>query len=150
MWSLNCTSSRGNRMTKKKKPEERLKMGAPTKYKPEFCELAIEYLSQGYSLYAVASECDVSIDTIYEWKSVHPDFSEAIKRGQAKSAIWWEQRARDFAETGVGNATAIIFGLKNRAKRQWQDKIETEHSGEVTIKKLTFREMARQNVNGDD
>lgn len=113
-------------MTKKKKPEDLLKVGRPTKYQPEFCQLAIDMLTKGFSLYAVASECDVSIDTIFEWRSAHPEFSESIKIGQAKSAYWWEKRAQEFAETGIGNATTIKFGLINRAKKQWADKTEQE------------------------
>ena len=126
MWSLNCTSSRGNRMTKKKKPEELLKAGAPTKYKPEFCQVAIDMLSEGFSLYAVAAECNVSLQTILNWQNEHPEFLESIKIGKARSALWWEKRAQEFSLTGVGNATAIIFGLKNRAKEMWQDKQEID------------------------
>lgn len=108
---------------KKKEPS---KMGAPTKYKPEFCQLAIDMLSEGFSLYAVAAECNVSLQTILNWQDEHQDFFESIKIGKAKSAIWWEKRAQEFSLTGVGNATAIIFGLKNRAKEMWQDKQEID------------------------
>jgi transposase len=112
----------------KKTTKDGLPFGRPTKYKPEYCQVALDMLSKGHSLYAVAAECDVSIDTIYEWQSVHQDFSDSIKRGQAKSAVWWEEKAQQFAETGVGNATAIIFGLKNRARKEWQDKQEVDMS----------------------
>lgn len=110
----------------KKTTKDGLPFGRPTKYKPEFCAKAVELLAQGHSLYAVAAEFDVCIDTIFDWQRNNDDFSYALKIGKAKSAVWWEKRAQEFAETGVGNATAIIFGLKNRAKKQWADKTEQE------------------------
>jgi len=114
--------------TPRKRPEDLLKVGRPTKYKPEFCQLAIDLLSEGHSLYALASECNVSFETLMNWQNEHPEFLESIKIGKAKSAHWWENRVKEFAITGVGNATAIIFGLKNRARKTWQDKQEMDVS----------------------
>jgi hypothetical protein len=107
--------------------------GRPTKYDPAYCDEAETFLAGGYSIAALAGQLGVAVSTVKEWISVHPEFSASVKRGQAGAVLWWETRNIEFAETGEGNATAIIFGLKNRASEEWRDKIETEHSGGVSI-----------------
>lgn len=110
--------------------------GRPSEYDPSYCDKVVEFLREGYSLAAFAGEIGVARSSIYEWIKNHPDFSDAVKRAQAKSALWWEKRNLEFAKTGEGNATAIIFGLKNRASDDWRDKVETEVSGELAISKI--------------
>jgi hypothetical protein len=111
--------------------------GRPSKYDPAFCETAEQVLSEGYSEAVLAGELGVCIDTVTEWKKVHPDFSASIKIGRAKGARVWEDRLKALAERNEGNATGIIFGLKNRQPDAWKDKTETEHSGALAIEKLT-------------
>lgn len=110
--------------------------GRPSKYEDAFCELAEFYLAQGYSEAVLAGEIGVCIDTVHEWKKVHPEFSDAVKVGRAKGARVWEDRLAKLADENQGNATGIIFGLKNRQPSEWRDKTEQEHSGGVTFTKI--------------
>lgn len=110
--------------------------GRPSKYDPAHCEVAEDILAQGYSEAVLAGELGVCIDTISEWKKVHPDFSASVKIGRAKGARVWEDRLKNLAEKNEGNATGIIFGLKNRQPDAWKDKTETEHSGELALRKI--------------
>lgn len=119
-------------------------VGRPSKYKPEFCETAEAILAEGYSEAVLAGELGVCVDTVSEWKNVHPDFSASIKRGRAKGARVWEDRLKTLAEKNEGNATAVIFGLKNRLPDAWRDKTETEHSGQLQITKVR-RELVDPN-----
>lgn len=111
-------------------------MGRPSLYKPDHCEAAEEVLSKGYSEAVLAGEIGVCLDTITEWKKQHPEFSASIKRGRAVGAGVWEKRLATLASTNEGNATAIIFGLKNRVPDLWRDKTETEHSGGIKVEKI--------------
>lgn len=111
-------------------------VGRPSDYDPAFCERAVEFLADGFSIAAFAGEIGVARSTVYKWIDEHPEFSDAVKTGQAKAILWWERRNRDFALTGDGNATAIIFGLKNRASDEWRDKVETEHSGSMRVERV--------------
>lgn len=104
-------------------------MGRPSKYEEAFCELAETTLALGYSEAVLAGEIGVCLDTVTEWKNVHPEFSASIKRGRAKGARVWEDRLASLAASGAGNATAVIFGLKNRLPEQWRDKTEQELTG---------------------
>lgn len=108
--------------------------GRPSDYDPIYCDRVVEFLGGGYSLAGFAGEIGVARSTIYKWIEEHPEFSDAVKTAQAKAVLWWEKRNIQFAQTGEGNATAIIFGLKNRAADEWRDKTETELSGGLNVK----------------
>lgn len=111
-------------------------MGRPSKYDESYCQVAEDILGQGYSEAVLAGEVGVCIDTITEWKKVHPEFSASVKVGRAKGARVWEDRLKALAEKNEGNATGVIFGLKNRNPEAWKDKTETEHSGGLTVTKI--------------
>jgi transposase len=103
--------------------------GRPTKYKKEFCDEVLPFMSQGFSITAFAGHLGVSRQTVYDWMNAHPEFLDAIKQGEAASAKWWEEALRNTVLTGQGNATAAIFGLKNRIPSEWRDKQVNEHVG---------------------
>ena len=103
----------------------------PTLYRVEYCDDVVDFLKDGHSLAAFASKIDVTPKSIYDWMGKHPEFADAVKRAQAKSALWWELRILDLAQNDKGNAKAVIFGLKNRAADHWRDRIHTEVSGKV-------------------
>lgn len=135
------------------------KRGRPTLYKAEHCELARKLCARlGATDEDLAAVFGVSIDTIYEWKKTHSEFSEAVKAGKddpdqrVENSLF--QRAvgysRTIEKTTVGgevvklteevpgDTTAQIFWLKNRRPKQWRDKQEIEHKGAVF--KVTVRE----------
>lgn len=101
--------------------------GRPTSYLPEYCDTAREVLALGHSVVGLAGKIGVSKSTIYEWMDAHPEFSAAVKEGQAGASAWWEERLMKIAQGEDGNATAAIFGLKNRAADEWRDKATTVH-----------------------
>jgi len=103
--------------------------GRPTDYDPSYCDEAISFLADGYSLAAFAGHIGVTRQTVYNWTEQHPEFFDAVKTGQASAVLWWEKANRNLALTGEGNATAIVFGLKNRASDEWRDVKATEISG---------------------
>lgn len=102
-------------------------MARPREYDPDYCERSEAFLADGFSLEALAGELGVSRSTVYRWVDDYPEFHDAVKVGQAKAVLWWEKANRNLAITGVGNATSIVFGLKNRAG--WRDVKATEISG---------------------
>lgn len=56
--------------------------GRPTDYRDEYCEQVEKLCKLGATDEEIADFFEVHVDTIYEWKSVHPEFSESIKRGK--------------------------------------------------------------------
>ena len=85
-------------------------------------------MADGYSVKAFAGHIGVSLSTVYKWAEEHGEFSEALKAAQASAAYWWESALRNSAITGDGNASAAIFGVKNRSQEEWKDKVEQAHT----------------------
>lgn len=103
--------------------------GRPSKYDPSYCDDLEDHFAQGLSYESFAGVVGVSKQTLYDWEKAHPEFLDAKKASEAKSQLVWEKRLAALATTGEGNATAIIFGLKNRASDSWRDVKATEISG---------------------
>jgi hypothetical protein len=103
--------------------------GRPSKYDSAYCEQVIAFLAKGHSVTAFAGSIGVARSTVFKWAEQIPEFSDALKVGQARATEFWEKILADVATTGKGNATAAIFGLKNRAHEDWADKQYNEHSG---------------------
>lgn len=134
--------------------------GRPTKYKPEFAELAYNYALLGATDNQLADFLSVDEATIHRWKQRHPQFCESLKAGKvvadgrvAKSLY---QRALGYshAEEKVFNnqgeilthsttkhyppdPTSIIFWLKNRQPELWREKREDKASGDDLIEALS-------------
>lgn len=105
--------------------------GRPSTYSPAYCEEVITFCGEGYSLTGFAGEIGVTRQCISEWMRVHPEFFVAANKAKAKRAMWWESRARDVAEKGGpgGQATMVIFGLKNHAPDDYSDTTKHELTG---------------------
>jgi hypothetical protein len=112
-----------------KNPESPNPIGRPSKYDPKFCEIAVQYLSEGYSVTALAGHIGVARSTVFKWADENAEFSDSLRTGQALAAKWWENQLREIVQGGQGNATAAIFGVKNRSREEWKDKHETEITG---------------------
>jgi len=106
-------------------------------YTEGHCAKAIEVLSNGESLVAVAAELGVSRKTVYEWKDKHPEFKEAIEKGLALSQRYWEQMGHD-GTTGSNkdfSATPWMFTMKSRFRDDYADDKSTD-SKDTVIEKL--------------
>jgi transposase-like protein len=121
--------------------------GRPTKYDPAYCEAIVEHMKDGASITSFAAEIGVARSSINEWIDSHYEFSEAVKRGKARCAAWWEKIGRKNAELGGGNATLVIFGLKNMAAEDWRDRQEIEHTGKdggpIETREVSTRDRAK-------
>jgi len=113
---------------KKKKPA---KMGAPTKYKPEYCQGIIAFFitATDFPFFsAYAREIQVNTDTLHEWKKVHPTFSEAYKKAKDIQ----KEILVVGALTNKLNPTFSIFTAKNilgwRDVKEIKQEIKTEHA----------------------
>lgn len=110
--------------------------GRPTEFTPELGEKILGLMAQGLSLAAAAAECDVHRQRVYEWEERHPEFADTVKLARSKRQAFLERRLISATEGPV--VTSSIFALKNAGQGDWRDKVETEHSGEVTQKIATI------------
>lgn len=104
-------------------------MARPSDYDPAYCDLLQEHFALGYSFESFGGVVGVSKQTLYNWCERYPEFLDAKKTYETASQLEWEKRLRTLATSGEGNATAIIFGLKNRASDSWRDVKATEITG---------------------
>lgn len=108
--------------------------GRPTLYREEYNDEVISLMGQGYSLTACAGSIGVSRGTIYEWKSVYPEFSDSVAKGEAKRLFFWENLGLTCAQSSEGNAGMIQFGMKNVGAEDWREKVEVTQNSTVTIR----------------
>lgn len=127
-------------------------VGRPTKYKPEYVDLAYKFCLLGATDKRLAELLEVNEDTIHEWKKTYPEFSESILRGRdiadAEIANSLYQRAKGYSHPEVDvkviqnqvvltdlvkhyppDTTAASLWLRNRQGGSWRDKTEQEITG---------------------
>lgn len=105
----------------------RIKAGAPTLYRPEYCQLVIEEMKTGASIVSFAAKIGVHRDTIFHWAKTIPEFSDSLKQAQLISQAWWENLMRATAAgQAKGNLGAQIFWMKNRFRDDWKDRYDHE------------------------
>lgn len=121
-------------MSKPKKPKKVSKsQGRPSKYKPEYCDLVIEYCKQGKSFDSFAASIGVHRDSLNEWVKVYPDFATA----KQKARIGAEEFMMTLGMNGmVGKikgfqAAVWIFWMK--ARFGWSDAGPTEEIEETEL-----------------
>jgi transposase len=101
-------------------------VGRPTKYKPDYCEVIIEKMAEGYSKEAVAGYIGISKNTLYEWAKANKDFQDAIAIGESKSRLHWENKLVEYA-VHTKNGKQIngqVFNLNMKNRFGWSDKKE--------------------------
>lgn len=106
-------------------------MGRPTKYKPEYCDMLIKHMAEGYSFESFAGTIDCGRETIYGWERLHEEFSDAKKVGFARNQLFWEKKGHEGLwsdKSASFNSTVWIFNMKNR--HGWRDKTKEEAEDE--------------------
>lgn len=137
--------------------------GRKSEYREEYVELAYNYCLLGATDEELAKFFDVSEKTINNWKEMHKEFYSALKKGKEiadanvasrlyQKAMGYEHDDIELKVVSIGNnmgsevqevpvrkyyppdTTAAIFWLKNRQPKNWRDKQDIEHTGEIDIK----------------
>lgn len=104
-----------------KRPE-----GRPTKYRPEFCELVVKKMKQGAAIKELPYYLDCCLDTINEWRRVHPEFSLAIKKGEELSEAVWMVKGRRGLRDKQFNYVGWFMNMRNRF-RWTNNPVESEN-----------------------
>jgi hypothetical protein len=112
------------------------KGGRPTLYKPEYCEMLIEHMAEGFTFESFAGVVRVARDTLFEWRRNHPEFFYAQRVGYGLLQLH-DERILKHGMTGRNkdiNSTLMIFKMKNC--HGWRDKIEFEDVTKIDIEQL--------------
>ncbi len=103
-------------------------MGAPTKYRPDFHNPEfLRLAAEGYDVRMIAFEWRIARATIYEWASVHKDFSDTMKKGKEFSEGWY-MKLGHLAMKGEklnGRLPHLgFFAWMGKNMHNWSDKVE--------------------------
>lgn len=80
----------------------------------------------------IASNMDIVVSTLWEWRKKSPKISNALKIGKDEADIQVENAL--YKAALEGNTTAMIFWLKNRRSKEWRDKIQQKITTESAVK----------------
>ncbi len=69
----------------------------------------------------MAAEIGINKDTLYEWESVHPEFSDALTRAMALSQQWWEDKGQSGLDANVFNGGVWSKSMAARFPEDWRD-----------------------------
>lgn len=129
------------------------RMGRPTEFKPEFCEIAFRLAAEGATDIEIADACEVHVATYYRWRAQHPTFREATKLGKEAAddrveaslyhrAVGYSHDAvKIFMPAGAKkpvlahyrehyppDTAAASLWLRNRRANEWREKVV--HAGD--------------------
>ena len=147
----------------KRDDETRAVMGRPTKYLPQYADIAAKANRRGATTAEIAELLSINEATVRAWCLQHPDFSRAMRVGKKDAD---ERVKRSLYERALGghvkeqqafkvmgpdgsmievvevekylpaDTRAAEIWLRNRDPNRWKDKREVEHSGTVTLKAM--------------
>jgi hypothetical protein len=78
-------------------------IGRPSKFDPAFCEEVIVLGMNGYEVAEIALHFGVCKDTLYQWQTDHPAFSDAFKRARVFAEAFHTRRLRLGLNFGAGD-----------------------------------------------
>ena len=120
------------------------KLGRPQfEITPAILDKVEGFAAQGLTQEQIALSIGISTTTLFEKKNINSDFTDAIKRGQAKGVATVANALFQSATTGR-NTVAQIFYLKNRASQEWKDR--TEHAGTLEFTNKTIMKMSQNEI----
>lgn len=92
--------------------------GAPTLYRPEYCEALVEHMKGGLSYETFAAKIGTHRMTLYRWEKEHPLFCDAKLRGVDASEAFWEEVGRSGITGTLKRVTEEEFHPDGRLKRR--------------------------------
>jgi len=106
-------------------------IGRPSLYKPEYCQKIIELAEKGEYLPVFwAVSLGVHKDTLHEWCSKYPDFSDSYRRAKCIGEAFCAKNVvlaceREINPRGYERTLISCFN--------WGEKKEVEHSGSIKV-----------------
>lgn len=111
---------------------------------PEGLTIVQGWARDGLSNKQIAKNIGISEVTFYEWQNKHSKFSKAVKKG--KEVIDREVENALFNRAIEGDATSMIFWLKNRKPQEWNDRRQVEHSGTMNNNISNFTNVSDETL----
>lgn len=142
---------------------DEIKVHGHVKYKPEYCDMLIDHMSEGYSFDSFVAISRVGLKTMYNWCKEYPEFAEAHQIGQGMALKYFETaiKAASMSECidekvlkekfdpKKINVPTMQWFIKNRFHSAYSEKnitvleggLEIKNKSEVDISKLSLAEL---------
>lgn len=100
------------------------RVGRPTKYKPEYCEMLIDHMKEGLSFACFGALVHASLSMIQDWEKAYPEFRVAKGIGESYGRAFWEKMGRAGALGQIKGFVpqVYVFTMKNRFN--WSDRTD--------------------------
>lgn len=96
--------------------------GRPSVYRPDLCELVVEWGKLGKSRTWIASEIGVTRETLYAWEEKYPEFSDALARAKVFEQRWWEDAGQDGMKLQGFGQSIWSRSMAARFPKDWREK----------------------------
>lgn len=105
--------------------------GRPSGYKPEYCDIAIDFLAKGKGFIQLATHLRVAKSTLQKWEKEHDDLSAAIEMGMTFSESKW----MDDGEENIANKdySVRMYELQMMNRFGWKRKIEEKNNQNINL-----------------
>ncbi len=107
------------------------KGGRPTKYRKRYCRVYVKIMKAEGFVETFCAKVGVGCDTFYRWKNKFPEFSKAVKKGDAISKKLFKARmhkaAWDSKKYKVNNGIIALLaynchGMSSKPKEEEKEK----------------------------
>lgn len=98
----------------------------PDTYKPEYCEMLIAHMEQGFSFTSFGGVINKCKQTLFNWVKDHPEFSEAKDIAFAKCEMWWEKQGIDglYSHKDGPNLNGGVWIFNMKGRFGWRDQMD--------------------------
>ncbi len=131
------------------------KTGRPSDYLPEVADDICALIAAGESVLQISKRPGMPAQSsIYLWLSQHEEFSEKYRRARETQADYYADEMVGIADTCIPDSAEVAkaklqidarkWYVTKIAPRKYGDKIQTEHSGEVSVKSEDLNTIARR------
>lgn len=93
--------------------------GRPTKYKPEYCQMLIDHMSQGFSFESFGGVIMVGKNTMYDWVDKYAKFSNAKDTGDSANRLFWEKMGIAGCLGRISNFNAKMWSMNMKNRFKW-------------------------------
>jgi hypothetical protein len=109
----------------------------PYKFTKDVREAFLELLRKGNSRTAAMNACDISRYTLYNHMKADAEFKQAVSDAEVDAIDIVEDAL--FEKCMRGNTTAIVFFLKCRRGKKWNDKLKESYGDSFSREELEQR-----------
>ena len=116
------------------KLSEQPRMGRPTTYLPEHCELIVKLAKEGQGVVGWAVAIGVDRITLLNWRDNIPDFSTAFHLAKAHEQQWWEEKGRKSLGEKTFQASVWHKSMAARFRHDYTERTEVTGAGGGAVK----------------